>query len=84
MDPETSLRYLCKPRISHAWALVHKPTYALVIYRYVILVRADSLIGQVGGGWALEIFNIWDKPLPLALTMYLHASKTLRTGPYKS
>ncbi len=39
-------------------ALVHKTTYAPMIYTalYVMfLMRANPLLGQVGGGWALEI-----------------------------
>jgi hypothetical protein len=51
---------------------------------YVILVRADPLLGQVGGGWALENSSFWANPLPLARKMYLQAYKTCRTGPNKS
>ncbi len=39
-------------------ALVHKITYGSLIYTalYVmLLMRANQLLGQVGGGWALEI-----------------------------
>jgi hypothetical protein len=60
MGPETSLRY---PRYSHPWALVHKISYAPMIYMslYVmILMRSDPLLGQVGGGWALEISRFFE------------------------
>jgi hypothetical protein len=73
----------------------------------MMLMRADPLLGQVRGGWALEISSFlgpkWNwpigsmpfshlknsqfpgpNPLPLAFRKYLHASKTLRTEPYKS
>ncbi len=39
-------------------ALVHKINYAPMIYLalYVMfLMRANQLLGQVGGGWALDI-----------------------------
>ncbi len=68
---------------------------------------AYPLLGQVGGGWALEFSSFlgpkwrWPigsmpfhrapktripgpNPLPLALVMDMHASKTLCTEPYKS
>ncbi len=45
------------------WALVHKTTYyAPMIYTALCIMfwmRAYPLIGQVGGGWALEILNFW-------------------------
>ncbi len=59
-----------------------------------MLMWADPLRGQVGGVWALETSIFWapngtrlkgrchftgPKPLPLALVMDLHASKTLRS-----
>jgi hypothetical protein len=65
-------------------------------------MRAYPLLGEVGGGWALEISNFWalayrldatsqgpkssqipgPNPLPLALRMDMHASKTLCTRLY--
>jgi hypothetical protein len=62
-------------------ALVHKTTYAPMIYTalYVmLLMRADPLLRQVGGGWP------WKSRLFWALEMDLLASKTLHRGPYKS
>ncbi len=62
--------YALKPP---SWALVHKTTYAPIIYTALCIMfwmRAYPLLGQVGGGWAL--------------IMDMHASKTLRTGLYKS
>ncbi len=71
-------------------------------------MRAYPLLGQVGGGWALEISSflgptmalayrldaisqgpknsqfLGPNPLPLALVMDKHASKTFCTGLYKS
>ncbi len=70
-------------------------------------MRVDPLLGQVGGGWALEISFFGPQmalaypldaisqgskksqfpgpnSLPLALIMYLPASKTLRMGRIKS
>jgi hypothetical protein len=41
-----------------SWALVHKTTYAPMIYTALckmFWMRASPLLGQVGGGWALEI-----------------------------
>ncbi len=73
----------------------------------MILMRSDPLLGQVGGGWALEISRFFEPcmelaylldaslqgwknsrfpgshPLPPALVMDLHASKTLCMGPYE-
>jgi hypothetical protein len=54
-----------------SWALVHKTTYAPMIYTALCIMfwmRAYPLLGQVGGGWALD----------------MHAFKTLCTGLYKS
>ncbi len=87
-------------------ALMHKTTYALMIYTALCMMfwmRVYPLLGQVGGGWALEISSFlgpkWHlpissmpfyrakesrfpgpNPLPLALIMDMHASKTLCTG----
>jgi hypothetical protein len=59
----------------------------------MLLMRADALREQVGGGWALEIGTFlglvkWPRfsglnPLPLALVMHLPASKSLSPAPYK-
>jgi hypothetical protein len=71
-------------------ALVHKTTYASGIYKalYVMfLMCADPLLGHLGGGCALEIATFLapnGNPLPLALVMDLHASKTVCLGRYKS
>jgi hypothetical protein len=55
---------------SPGWALVHKATYAPMIYTslcVMFLMRADTLRGQVGGGWALEISSFlgpkWHSPV---------------------
>jgi hypothetical protein len=64
------------------------------------LMRANPLLGQVRGGWALEIKTFlspmkWHRtfrrmlfpgpyPLPLAQVMDLPASKALHTGPFQS
>ncbi len=54
-----------------SWALVHKITYAPVIYTALCIIfwmRAYPLLGQVEGGWALEILSFFsisrDKPPP--------------------
>jgi hypothetical protein len=47
-----------KPPKSHPWALVHKTTYAPMIYTALcVCFRCGQhpLLGQVGGGRALEI-----------------------------
>jgi hypothetical protein len=61
--------------------------------------RGYTLRGEVGGGWALEFpsflgpkngnepigeFHLGPNPLQLPQIMYIHASKTLCTGLYKS
>ncbi len=38
----------------HSWAVVHKNTYDLYSPVHNVWIRAYSLLGQVGGGWALE------------------------------
>jgi hypothetical protein len=70
--------------------------YAPMIYTapcIMLLMRADTLRGEVVGGLALEISSFVgpcemaraDRRVPLeAHVMYLHASKALRTGPNKS
>jgi hypothetical protein len=72
------------------WALVHKTTYALMIYTALCIMfwtRAYPLLGQVGGGWALEILSFlgpkWHSPIG---SMTLHrAQKTLELqGPIPS
>jgi hypothetical protein len=56
----------------------------------MFLMRANPLLGQVGGGGALEISTFlgpkWLSPNPfsLALVIDLQASKLLRTRPFKS
>jgi hypothetical protein len=43
-------------------ALVHKTTYAPMIYTALCIMfwmRAYPLLGQVGGGWALEILSFF-------------------------
>jgi len=55
-------------------AHVHKTIYGFLIdtaLYAMLLMRANPLLKQVGGGWALEI------PLPPALAMDLPASKPL-------
>jgi hypothetical protein len=42
----------------HQYGPVHKTTYAPMIYTALCIMlwmRAYPLLGQVGGGWALEI-----------------------------
>ncbi len=78
--PETSLRY---PITHHLKSLVYKITYAPMIYTSLNMIfdacRTDSLLRQVGGGWALEISNLlgrkWHSPIS---SMPFHwAQKTL-------
>jgi hypothetical protein len=70
-----------------SWALVHKITYAPMIYTALFLMRAYPLLGQVGGGWALEFSSflgpIWHSPIG---SMPFHrAQKTLEfQGPIPS
>jgi hypothetical protein len=43
-----------------SWALVHKTTYAPMIYTAMCIMfwmRAYPLLGQVEGGWALEFLS---------------------------
>jgi hypothetical protein len=61
-------------------------------------MRAYPLLGEVGGGWALEFSSFlgpkWHSPIGYAisqgpktrefLVLDMHASKTLCTGLYKS
>ncbi len=45
-----------------SWALVHKTPYAPMIYTALCIMfwmRAYPLLGQVEGGWALEILSFW-------------------------
>ncbi len=52
--PPTPSVWALKPP---SWALVHKTTYAPIIYTALCImfwICAYPLIGQVGGGWALE------------------------------
>ncbi len=55
---------------SPSWALVHKTTYAPMIYTSMCIMlwmNAYPLLGQVGGGWALEISSFlgpkWHSPI---------------------
>ncbi len=73
----------------------------------MLLLGANPLFGQIGGGCALEISTFWapnathlmapcyftgpkkslfpePNSLPLALIIYLPATKALHTDPYKS
>ncbi len=61
----------------------------------MFLMQKNPLLGQVGGGLALEIRLFWAQmalaslvavsgPKKVKIVMELLASKTLRTGPYKS
>jgi hypothetical protein len=65
--PSRAIKFLYAPACSPpptvwalkppSWALVQKTTYAPVIYTSLFWVRAYPLLGQVGGGWALEILS---------------------------
>ena len=67
-----------------SWALVHKTTYAPIILKFfgpqmALAYRLDAISqgpknSRIPG----------QSPLPLALIMDMHASKTLCTGLYKS
>ncbi len=64
------------------WALVHKTTYAPIIYTALCLMfcmRVYPLLGQVGGGWALEISSFlgpkW--PSPIGSNPFHRVQKTL-------
>jgi hypothetical protein len=79
MGPETS-----------SWALVHKTTFAPMIYTALCTMfwmRAYPLLGQVGGCWALEFSSFlgpkWH--LPIGLMPFHRAQKTLKfQGPTPS
>jgi hypothetical protein len=61
-------------------ALVHKTSYAPMIYTALVIMfwmRAYPLIGQVGGGWALE-FSFFLGPNGTRLSVQCHF-----TGPKK-
>jgi hypothetical protein len=54
------------------WALVHKTTYAPMIYAALCIMfwmRAYLLLGRMGGGWALEFSSFlgpkWHSPIVL-------------------
>ncbi len=67
MGPETSIV-----------AFVHKTTFAHMIYTAMCIMfwmRAYPLLGQVGGGWALEILSFFVPQM--ALAYWLDAQKTL-------
>jgi hypothetical protein len=45
-----------------SWVLVHKTTYSPMISKALCIMfwmHAYPLLGQVGGGWALEILSFW-------------------------
>jgi hypothetical protein len=45
-----------------SWALVHKTTYEPMVYTALWIMfwmPAFPLLGQVGGGWALEFLSFW-------------------------
>ncbi len=47
-----------------SWDLLHKTTYAPMMYTALCIMfwmRAYPLLGQVGGGWALEIIFLGPK-----------------------
>jgi hypothetical protein len=53
-----------------SWALVHKTTYALMIYTALCIMfwmRPYPLLGQVGGSWALKFSSFlgpkWHSPI---------------------
>jgi hypothetical protein len=61
-------------------ALVHKTTYAPMIYTalYVMcLMRADPLLGQMGGGWARKPYS-YSVPNPHRL--FKNSSTVLRAS----
>jgi hypothetical protein len=52
-----------------SWALVHKTTYAPMIYTALWImfwVCAYPLLEQVGGGWTLEILSFFCPQMALA------------------
>jgi hypothetical protein len=94
-----------------SWSLVHKTTYAPMIYTALCIMfwmHAYPLLGQVRVRWTLEFSSFFDpkmalaylldaisqgpknsgipgpNPLPLALVMDMHASKTFCVALYKS
>jgi hypothetical protein len=80
--------YLPAIPLYNQWSLVHKTTYAPMVYMslFVMIYGVARCIWHLPFG--LMPLNsaqknsryIGHNPLPLALVMYLHASKTLRTG----
>ncbi len=64
-----------------SWALVHKTTYAPMFYTalcIMCLMCAYPLLGQVGGGWALEFSSFlgpkWHSPIS---SMSFHRAQKL-------
>jgi hypothetical protein len=52
-----------------SWSLVHKTIYAPMIYTALFIMFwmcAYPLLGQVGGGWALEILSFFGSQMTLA------------------
>jgi hypothetical protein len=73
-----------------SWALVHKTTYAPIIYTarcIMFWMCAYPVLGHVGGGWALE-FSSFLSPkchLPISSLPFHRAQKTLKfQGPTPS
>jgi len=69
-----------------SWALVHKTTYAPMIYTALCIMfwmRAYPLQGQVGGDWALD-FNSFLGPLKWHPADRRVPFGALCTGLYKS
>jgi hypothetical protein len=69
------------------WALLHKTTYAPMIYTslcVMFLRRADAFRGQVGGGWTLEISNFlgpkWHSPIGLMPFHHFTGPKKLNSS----
>ncbi len=65
-----------------SWALVHKTTHVPMIYIALCIMfwmGAYPLLGQVGGGWALEILSLlgpkWYSPI--GLMPFQRVQKTL-------
>ena len=73
-----------------SWALVHKTTYAPMIYTALCIMfwmRAYPLLGQVGGCWALKFLSFlgpkWHSPI--GAIPFHRAQKTLQfQGPTPS
>ncbi len=74
--PPPTVRALKPP----SWALVHKNTYAPMIYTarcIMFWIHAYPLLGQVGGGWALEILSFLGPHSPIGSMPFHMTQKTL-------